>query len=133
VIDRLLPVGWFLSMDSPIRLPNQKSEPEPDGMILRGEPRDIIRSHPDQSHVGLLIEIADSSYAEDRGPMARLYAAAGVPRMWILDLNRRVLIVLTDPTDDGYATIREFGEEAEVPIILDGDEVARLVVREVLP
>lgn len=126
--------GWFLSIAPPIAMPEQASEPEPDFALLRYHPRHYADRYPDCGDVGLIIEIVDpASRAYEREVRCGLYATGGIPCVWLLDPERHILIVLTDPTPDGYATVREFGEEAEVPIVLDGVEVARLAVREVLP
>ena len=35
---------------------------------------------------------------------AELYATAGVPEYWVIDLEHRQLIVFRDPGADGYGT-----------------------------
>ena len=57
----------------------------------------------------------------------------GVPIYWIVDLNRRVLEIHTDPSPEGYRSTRLLGPDEEAPIVLDGREVARLRVAEILP
>src|SRR5271166_748131 len=39
-VDRILPPGWHLRIEGPIRIPSQSSMPEPDIMVARGEIRD---------------------------------------------------------------------------------------------
>jgi Uma2 family endonuclease len=78
------------------------SEPEPDlAVVPLGDPR---LSHPEQAL--LLIEVADSSLGKDRRVKARIYAAAGVPEYWLVDVAGRSIEVRTDPGDDTYRHVR---------------------------
>jgi hypothetical protein len=81
----------------------------------------------------LVIEVADSSYRIDRSTKWAIYAAAGVPAYWILDLNRSRLEAHTEPRDGAYTRTALLGRDDEVPLILDGRETARFAVRDILP
>ncbi len=72
-LGRILPAGWHLRPDKPVRLPPD-SEPEPDQCVVRGAKRDYLTRHPGAADVGLLVEIADSSLEADR-EMARTYGS----------------------------------------------------------
>ncbi len=65
------------------------------------------------------------------------YAASRVPIYWILDLNRRRLEVHTEPEGEGlaatYARTQFYGPDDEVSLVLDGREIARFLVKEILP
>jgi Uma2 family endonuclease len=81
------------------------SEPEPDlAIVPPGEPED---SHPDRAL--LLVEVADSSLAKDRRVKTRIYAAAGVPEYWVVDVTGRTIEVRADPGPDAYRQIRIAG------------------------
>jgi Uma2 family endonuclease len=67
------------------------SEPEPDLAVV---PRARYREHPSVAY--LVIEIAQTSQRRDR-EKASLYAAAGVPEYWIIDLAAELVLVHTDP------------------------------------
>jgi Uma2 family endonuclease len=73
----------------------QESEPEPDAAVVRGRPRDYVHAHP--TTAVLVVEISDTTLAFDRGPKAALYARAGIPEYWIVNLVDRVLEVHRDP------------------------------------
>lgn len=75
------------------------SEPEPD-VSVSSHRRD--GKHPARAR--LLIEVSDSSLRKDRRLKTEIYAEAGVPEYWIVDVRHRVVEVLTDPTPTGYAT-----------------------------
>ena len=84
-----------------IRLHNF-SEPEPDVAVLRMRSFDDIRPYyPDD--VYFVIEVADSSLRYDSGPKLARYAAAGIPEVWIANLQVREVTVYTDPSGTEYA------------------------------
>jgi Uma2 family endonuclease len=53
----------------------------------------------------LLIEVADTSLAFDRGLKLPLYARAGIPEVWIVDLTNEVLEQYIDPADGAYSSV----------------------------
>jgi Uma2 family endonuclease len=124
-----VPASWFLLAQDPVSLP--PSEPEPDFAVVRGDPR--TAGIPTGEDIGLVIEIADSSLARDRGWKQAIYAGAGIPAYWILNLADGRLEVYTEPRGDAYAACRVLGPEDEVPLVLDGVEAARLPVGALLP
>ncbi len=77
-------------------------------------------------HVLLGIEVADASLDRDLGRKLRDYAAAGIPLYWVVDVNARVVHVMSEPTDADYGRreVVRFGEPLPLPatgdtIILD--------------
>jgi Uma2 family endonuclease len=132
-LHRVVPDNWFVTSGNPIKVPERDSEPEPDTQIVRGDPREYNARKPGPADVALVIEVSDTSYALDRRIKWTIYGAGGVPVYWLLDLNRRVLEVHTDPSPDGYRTLHTLGPDEEIALVLDGREVARFPVREVLP
>lgn len=92
------------------------SLPEPDLAVVRGRPRDYLDRHPTGAEVLLLVEVAITSQALDR-TKAPIYAAAGVPVYWLLDLAQRRLEVRTEPQGaQGYRVVRLYGPEDEVAL-----------------
>ena len=86
--------GWTVRAQGPIAL-DEDSEPEPDLAVVPGSRRDHSRSHP--SHPVLIVEVAESSLAFDRGEKGSLYARAGIADYWILNLPDQVLEVYRGP------------------------------------
>lgn len=81
------------------------SEPEPDIMITRH-----VRGREDHpTTVSLLIEVADSSVRKDRTIKREIYAEAGVPEYWVVDVNSWVVDVYTKPSPTGYLETRRLG------------------------
>lgn len=88
-------------VQNPIRL-GSHSEPQPDLALVR--PRDdfYAPAHPGPADVLLVVEVADTTLAFDLGLKAPLYAGAGIPVLWVVDLAGRAVHVLTGPADGGY-------------------------------
>lgn len=84
---------------------SDSSEPEPDLMVV--EPDLGPEAHP--SSAFLVVEVAQTSQRKDRLLKARIYAAAGVPELWLIDLVAGTLSVLTEPDGQGYRNERRYG------------------------
>ena len=94
--------GWHVQNQEPITLHN--SEPEPDVAIIRGQLSDYTQRHPSIGEIALVVEVADTSLVTDRYK-GRLYAAAGIPFYWLINLVERCVEVMSDPLSvDGQAT-----------------------------
>jgi len=76
------------------------SEPEPDVAVVEGAPRRYRDEHP--SSAVLVVEVADASLQFDRTRKAALYARAGIPEYWIVNLLDGVLEVHRRPEGDTY-------------------------------
>lgn len=92
--------GWDVRGQLPVAL-DEESEPEPDVSVVPGSFRDYPHAHP--AGVVLVVEVADSSLALDRGEKAALYARARVPEYWIVNLMGHALEVYRDPAPDARA------------------------------
>ena len=75
---------------------DDESAPEPDVAVLRGRVEDFDAREPTAADVLLLIEVADSSLAYDRGEKRRRYRDAGVSDYWIVNLQNDTLEVTGD-------------------------------------
>src|SRR5260370_136696 len=93
--------GWTVRSQGPIGL-DDDSEPEPDVAVVQGSLEDYGRAHP--SRPALTVEVAESSLAVDRQHKGSLYARAGLPDYWILNLVDRVLEVYREPAPDAAAS-----------------------------
>jgi Uma2 family endonuclease len=131
----LLPSGWFVQSQQPVT--TSTSEPEPDVTVVRGVRRDYLTRHPGPHEVGLMIEVSESSLPRDRNLKKCVYAAAGVPVYWILNLVDRVLEVYEAPTGPSeqpdYGAARVYGAADVVPVVLEGVEVGKVQVADLLP
>ncbi|MBX6314262.1 MAG: Uma2 family endonuclease [Isosphaeraceae bacterium] len=100
-------------------------------------PRQVLNRAPRATDIGLLIEVADTTPVKDRGIKPRRYATVGIPSYWIVNRATRAVEVYRSPSDRGitakYQDHRDFAEGQEVPVLIEGQEVGRLRVRDFLP
>lgn len=110
VVDRLsrwsfehLPArrAW-VRIQGTLTVPVLESAPEPDVLWL--VPKDYSQGHPEPEDVLLLIEVAESSLAEDTGEKARLYAEAGIADYWVVNLVENCVEIFRNPGPSGYQT-----------------------------
>jgi Uma2 family endonuclease len=134
-LEKSLPLGWHVNSQEPITL--SASEPEPDVTVIRGELRDYRDRHPGPADVALVVEVADSSLEDDRTLKKQIYARDGIQVYWIVNLVNNCLERYGEPSgpmdEPNYRQRDAFALEDEVPVILEGREVGRLRVRDLLP
>lgn len=132
---RLLPPDWDLRVQSAITL--STSEPEPDLAIVRGDESNYVARHPGPADIGLVIEVADATLTGDRVDKGRIYAQAGIPCYWIVNLVDRQVEMYTSPssaaTTPAYGQRRDFTISDDITLTLDGATVATIAVRDLLP
>jgi Uma2 family endonuclease len=131
-IESLLPSGWHVRNDRPLRIWNGASVPEPDLVVAREIIWDYQDRHPEPADVALIVEIASTSLYEDRG-MAQIYGAGGIPMYWIVNLNDRRVEVHSDRGPKGYQSHRIHSEDQSVPLVIDGRELGQIPVSDMLP
>jgi hypothetical protein len=74
--------------------------------LLRRREDFYANAYPGPADVLLLVEVADTSLAYDRDVKVPLYAQAGIPEVWLLDLNKRELAVYRSPVNGKYTEVR---------------------------
>ena len=130
-----LPSGWRIRCQRAVTLPD--SEPEPDYAIVRWRTRAYALHHPTPADIGHLAEVADSSLDQDRGAKKRIYARAGIPIYWIVNLVENLIEVYTQPSgptaNPDYASRQDFARGDTIPLILDGQTICTLAVSDLLP
>lgn len=136
VLARIIPPGWHVDHEEPIQV-GRYDQPEPDVFVVRGQRRDYPKRPPGPKDLALVVEVSDVTYPKDRGVKWRLYAAGRVAVYWIIRLSTRQIEVYSQPAGRGadafYRDCKLFGEDDTVPVMIEGREVGRLAVREVLP
>jgi len=88
-------------VQSPLTRRDDRSEPEPDLLVVATEP---VVGHPETAL--LAVEVAVTSHAVDRLQKARVYARAGIPEYWVVDVPGQTIEVRSEPTPDGYVLTR---------------------------
>ena len=133
-LERLVSAEWSVETQDPITTTD--SEPEPDIMIVRAEAAARTDRHPVPAEVALVVEVADTSLRRDRGTKKRLYARAGIVVYWIVNLVEGQIEAHTEPTglakkpDYRQRDVYKAGDE--IPVVIDGVEIGRIPVSEIL-
>jgi len=89
------------------------SEPEPDFTLI--PPGDYDLAHPSEAY--LIIEVAESSLAMDRGKKLRLYATCAVPEYWVVNLPERCIEVYTEPSPGAYARVERYERGQSIALV----------------
>ena len=125
--------GWIVLIQMPIAL-DDRSEPEPDVCVVRGEPRDYRDAFP--SRPALLVEVADAGLAIARKRKAAAYARAGITDYWIVNLGESVVEIHRGPMPAGpsrprYRSIETLGPDDTVSPLETPS--ARIRIADLLP
>jgi Uma2 family endonuclease len=99
---------WHVRIEKPLRLSD--SEVIPDLAVVLGHPSDYRTQHPETAL--LIVEIAHSSLPRDRLLKLPLYARAGIPEYWIVNLAERQVEVHRTPAGDSYQSVQVYTAEA---------------------
>ena len=116
---------FTLRVQSPLAL-SDDSEPEPDVAVV--DLGDYETEHPRTAL--LVIEVSDTTLKKDRGKAA-VYAGAGVPEYWIINIGARTVEVHSSPDGDRYAEVRTLrtGETLQPALLAD----VTIAIAEILP
>ena len=120
---RAFGAGWDVRTQGPIAL-DETSEPEPDVAVVPGGPRDYAHAHP--AEPVLVVEVSLSRFTFDRTIKSSLYARAGRPEYWIVNLVERTLEVRRGPIPSASAP---YGwDYATLEVRREGDSTSPLAV-----
>lgn len=115
-----------VSVQNPMHV-DPLNEPLPDFVVFRLRAKGgHAGGAPWPSEVLLLIEVADTSLAFDRKLKRPIYARAGIPEYWIVDLKRRMVEVHRDPAGGEYATMQAYGPNDAVALAAVPEVTIRL-------
>jgi len=130
---------WLLSVFGLRRVRNQspievgakdrrRNDPQPDIAVVAEDKSEYSVRHPRGDELVMIVEVADSSSRFDLSVKAALYARAGVPEYWVLDVSRRVLVMHRGLENGAYGHRTEVAEREYISI---GD--FRILVSALLP
>ena len=94
-----------MSVQNPVRI-DEHTELQPDLMLLAWRDDFYITRHAGPGDVLLLIEVSDATVSFDRTEKCPIYARAGIPEVWLVNLPDQCVERYTDPRDSRYDTIR---------------------------
>ena len=102
-----------IRVQNPIQL-NDYSEPEPDVAVLKRREDFYRHAHPTPADALLLVEVSETTLDYDRKRKLPLYARAGVPEVWIVNLTDERIETYADPSGDVYQTTGIAGRGEQV-------------------
>jgi len=104
------------------------SVPEPDVAVVAGPAGRIDNQN------ATVVEVADATLRQDR-KKREIYASAGIPVYWIVNLKRRMIEVYTDPDAAGrkYAADQAYAAGESAPVIVGGKVLGAIPVAQLLP
>lgn len=134
-LENILPPGWYVDSQEPITL--QNSEPEPDIVVVRGDTRQYLDRHPGAEDIAIIVEVSDTTLQRDRTVKKRIYASAGIPFYWIVNLAESQVEVYSQPIAEielpDYNQRLNYGRATFVPAIVEGVEIGAIDVNDILP
>ena len=99
-----------VAQETTLRL-DDKSFLEPDFCVF---PRAVLPGEMRGHDVLLAVEVADSSLAYDRGRKLGVYAAYGIPEVWVIEAAGLVTHVHRGLGAEGYRTVLDIGPQGDV-------------------
>ena len=104
----------IVAVGNPVRL-SPHSEPQPDFSVLRPRSGYEMKG-PQPEDIMLAVEVSDTTLRRDRQVKLALYANAGIPEFWIVNLEVREVEVYRTPSGDKYASVERKGPRSVVTI-----------------
>lgn len=133
---RLTDDRWLLWPENPVRLDGRHA-PLSEITVVRG-PLERYRDedrHPEAADAGLLVEVIESS-PKGLDIRAEQFALGMVPAYWVVDVSTNIVIEHRNPRVVGgvgsFVVVQSHGLDGAIPLVLDGHEIARIPVRELL-
>jgi len=104
---------------------NPSSYPEPDAIVLVRSVRELT-GHIRAGDIRLVVEVSDSSLTFDLHEKSWLYARAGIPEYWVLDINARRLFAHREPENGKYKTVTIYSANESVASLADPSSSVRV-------
>lgn len=101
---RLLAGSAIVAIQNPVSI-SDSSELQPDISVLRLREDFYASAHPGPDDILLIIEVSDTSLDYDRRIKVPLYAMAGIPEVWLIDLEQGTVHVYKNATQGGFASV----------------------------
>jgi Uma2 family endonuclease len=111
-----------VTVQNPAHL-NKYNEPQPDILLLTHREDYYASKHPSPEDTLLLLEVADTSLGFDLKVKIPLYAAMGIPEVWVADLRKNVVRVFRNPEAGQYRTVLTFSAGETLSVLAFPDVV----------
>ena len=118
-----------LRLHSPVML-DDYSAPEPDVVVVKGNALDYRDRHPLPADIVLIAEVARTSVARDTYKVG-LYARAGVPEVWIVDLGAGRLRRYREP-DTALGEYKRTESLTNTDVVEVGDNQVHVALSQIL-
>ena len=105
----------IVQVQGPVRM-GEHSEPEPDLTLLRPRADYYREIAPGAADVLLIVEVSDSTQRYDRRVKVPLYARHGVPEVWVIDLENRLVHFHRRPSGEAYADMSASERPGVTPV-----------------
>ncbi len=120
---RLLGDRASVRQAKPITLPNA-SEPEPDLAIVQRLGREYRSHHPYSENIFWIVEYSNASLLKDLNIKSDVYAEAGIPEYWVVNLKTLQLVVFRIPQDGKYRSQQTFTSGTIQPVAFPDVDVS---------
>lgn len=125
-LEQLFGSNFAVSVQLPVNL-DADTDPHPDVCVARGSIDTYDTRHPEPQDIVLVVEVADTSLKFDLTTKATLYAEAGIPEYWVLDVIQQQLHVLRDPVNGVYTNVQVLNDSDHV-VAVDSAAATQLPV-----
>ena len=126
---RMLPIHYLVGNQRPFLADD--SVPEPDLMVYTGRKGQFFDEHPNASNVAFLIEVSDSTLADDQKRKKRIYARAGVREYWIVNIPESQIEVYTHPRNMTFKQIHIYSGSDKVPVMLNNQQIGAINISDI--
>jgi Uma2 family endonuclease len=115
-LERMVGEEAIVWVQNPIvRPPNNQLQPD---IALLWPPLIKYKTRlPSVEDVLLVVEIADTTIAYDRDVKTKIYAAGGVPEVWLLSTREETLFVFRSPVGDDYAHVQTLRKSDSIALV----------------
>ena len=97
-------------------------------LAVHAEPKFTLgKRHPRGDEMVLVVEVADTTLRGDSAVKRDLYARAGVPEYWVLNIKGRKLIVHRNPKQGKYTSVTSLTARDTVSIASQSIRVADML------
>jgi Uma2 family endonuclease len=111
-----------VTVQNPVHL-NQYNAPQPDILLLKHREDYYASKRPSPEDTLLLLEVSDTTLGFDLNVKTPIYAATGVPEVWIADLRKNVIRVFRNPEAGQYRTVLTFSGDDALSVLAFPDVV----------
>ena len=102
----------------------QRTGPTRDAIVLRRSASEFRAENPAPPDLLLVAEVSAITQDLDLGAKAALYAAAGIPEYWVLDLTANRIVVHRNPSGERYNSILAYAaDEAVSPLAAESASI----------